>query len=323
MSSKRTLTSEAVAGLAIIKNKFVASELSDIQGLTQKHINTISEEMDKSPDYKAIYEVAHNAHGSQLLIGGVKGVRWLGDNKTKEVTSRDLEVALNKKTSVFVSVKMNSNLIWNLAPIASIEDFWNSTKRKSTKAKDFFIEVAKDELNEYFLACEGKAITGYDNVSSFYLNYRGARRKDKSDLLTEKSKTEKAKKVYKKLCHAVSENAAARINANISGLTLNCLQVPLWAIFRLNGTRYILLGIDNNERVCCEVPSQANWEQEYKIVSIVASNANAGQPRVNINFKIQSERTKREHEFKIFIYLWPRNRKSARPSLHLFRNSVS
>ena len=301
MSSKKTLASEFAAACGAL-NMDLSKKSFSLIGNTSEFEHDKALSLITDPDIYDVYHVAKNVKNNPDFYGKkIVQANWLGDDKSNAIASKDIELITIPKGAFYLSVKLNSNMLWNMAPQKALNDFWFSNIRDSSRNKDYYLEIASKELQDYFEECDGPRFTGYPRVEKYYES-----RSDKKAFSTHCSSiTQKGKPTdaYQALCRKVSKTAAKTLTENIHilGLEPSHLILPMWAIFRLNNFSYTLVGMDHNSALCMQVPAAAKWENDYEICSIEAKDGLAKQPQVDISFTIRNKRTKEEYTFEVFI----------------------
>jgi len=162
-----------------------------------------------------------------------------------------------------------------------------------------FLCIAPNEFNDYFLACNGFEITGFNSVEEFYKNTKRKERDFFSDYVASihKKKDEKVLKTYHIFCKEISTKSAQIFNENLkkylqkSRNKSNALQPIFHYFFRVNGVRYILAGTDKNKPFAVYMKPTEEWEKSYEFIGIEAIPLEKGQPEVLLIFSFKNKQT--------------------------------
>lgn len=256
-------------------------------------------------------------------------VKWTGKSAQNkiEMVAKDLQI---KPFDFRVSVKENANVYINGSPNSAFVDAPNGIFGQRSRSKDWFIEIAYEELQEYFLACGGQIVTGYNSVSEYYKNCRN--RKDKKVFshhvrALHDSRSEEVLQAYRHLCNAVSIRSAEVFNKNYLSFTqsrnqnLHNMLTPIFHFFfKINGVKYFLLGSDKNKPLALIVPSSEEWLESYNFINVKAVPRDAGQPEVDLNFYFLDKNTKEEFMIQVRVEIrWSHGKFCGNPEAKVYK----
>ena len=180
MSKAQTIFSELCVASAI----FDGAEVEDIENVDEATAAIYRKEL-HSRQSKVSGKISINALVASgkairkyLLGNGVtpKQIVWTGKQNigATVAVAKDIEVANYR-----ISVKENANVFINGSPITVFEDMPSGLFGIKRKGDDWFLKVAKDELEEYFLQCKScsKELEKFDGIEEFYKKTDKAGRK--------------------------------------------------------------------------------------------------------------------------------------------------
>lgn len=243
---------------------------------------------------------------NKLLQDGVSKLvlEWTGNEKNSGMSTvaKDINVAnLNTR----ISVKENADVFINGSPETIFSDLPRGIFGQRIKGDDWFQRTALDELNEYFDACTGKQITGYDDVVSFYNNADRSLKKKFSKIVREMHVNGSSAIIgsYEKLCNKVSLESANIFNNNLSNFiktsknSSKAYEPIFHFFFKLNSVKYILAGAEKGKPFAVYMMTSDEWIKTYDFVGINATPLKKGQPEVMLQFDFRDKRNKENFSF--------------------------
>ena len=266
-------------------------------------------------------------------------VEWAGMDATKDGSpvAKDLII---RPANIRISVKENAQLFQNPSPVQVFDKWPRGVLFTNAKDEDWFLKVAKKELNDYFLACDGALFTGQPSIEDYYKNVKGhssvgAKKIKNRKAFTEhvaslhKNKTPDALEAYKAFCDRVSKESAAIFNQNISSTfpdfqSKDCdidLLTNLFSVFfKLDRTEYILAGTEDDKEFAVLMGDIDTWRQTFSIKEIMAEPISAGQPEVLIGFTFIEATTNRVFTFSIKCEVrWSHGKFCGNPESKLYK----
>lgn len=339
MAREQTVFSELTVGKAI-----GACRISSIKNVDRDSIRKYKKESKKRK--------TSDPKSEQELIKVGKGIRdWLiNEKKLKKIkviwtgmetgsdhgpVARDL---LIDETDIRISVKENAQLFQNPSPV-KVFDKWSRGVFDRSRDGDWFLTVASKELNDYYLACGGKELTGKKNVEDYYENVTGT---DSSGKKSRKKLTNHVKKLhdqndpgalkaYKKLCIKVSKASANIFNKNLKKKFPTIKKrnfkakdfIQLFSFFfKLDGNEYILCGTEDNSGFAVLIHDLVNWEKKFSITNIKAKPLDAGQPEVLITFSFSDKKSNTNFDYSIQCQVrWSHGKFCGNPESKLYRSN--
>lgn len=263
-----------------------------------------------------------------LLNNGItpKNVVWTGQQNigATVAVAKDIEVANYR-----ISVKENANVFINGSPITVFEDMPSGLFGIKRKGDDWFLKVAKDELEEYFLQCKAHSngVEDFDGVEEFYKKTDKTQRKafGVKVALLHKEKNEKVLSAYAALCQKVSAASADIFNEKLASFrkvnpSITALQPIFHYFFRINGVKYILAGTENNKPFAVVLESSSDWTKKYQFLGITATPKAAGQPEVLLSFRFKTVATKEEFGVDLKIEIrWSHGKFCGNPEAKVYK----
>lgn len=265
---------------------------------------------------------------SYLLNNGItpNKVVWTGQQSIGAMVAvaKDIEVANHR-----ISVKENANVFINGSPITVFEDMPSGLFGIKRKGDDWFLKVAKDELEEYFLQCKSciKGFEEFEGVEEFYKKTGKTQRKafGVQVALLHKQKNEKVLSAYAALCKKVSTVSADIFNKKLTSFrkantSTTALQPIFHYFFRINGVKYILAGTENNKPFAVVLESSSDWTKRYQFLGITATPKVAGQPEVLLSFRFKTVATKKEFGVDLKIEIrWSHGKFCGNPEAKVYK----
>lgn len=224
-------------------------------------------------------------------------VKWVGNDSLSGIESvaKDLEI---KPLNWRISIKENADVFINGSTTTIFIDLPNGNFGQKVRGEDWFVKVAPEELQEYYLSCNGNEMTGFTTIKEYYNHIKINNKKEFSKYVS-KLHCDKISKVllaYQELCNKVSIESANIFNLNFKKFELsrnnkNRLTPIFHFFFKINGVAYYLIGSEKNKSFAVELPSSSEWVKKYEFTSIEAIPKKAGQPEVVLNFSFKNKET--------------------------------
>lgn len=263
-----------------------------------------------------------------LLNNGItpKNVVWMGQQNigATVAVAKDIEVANYR-----ISVKENANVFINGSPITVFEDMPSGLFGIKRKGDDWFLKVARDELQKYFLACKfySKGFEEFADIEDFYNKTDRAQRKTfgLQVALLHKQKNEKVLSAYAALCQKVSAVSADIFNEKLANFrktnpSIAALQPIFHYFFRINGVKYILAGTEKDKPFAVVLESSSDWTKKYQFLGISATPKVAGQPEVLLSFRFKTISTKEEFGVDLKIEIrWSHGKFCGNPEAKVYK----
>lgn len=298
--------------------KTIASELSVACGILQVDPNFAQYNLEKYFDgeeptaetfqkflllynqdgvYKRFWNLG--CHLARYLNRNVERIEWYGVRKqaSSSSVSRDLRmIGLNWS----VGVKYQSNVVLNSSPYNLFMAIPNG-QTKASRSMNWFLECAPSEYRDLVMEVREsyQKLEFKDDLSDL----TPADLEEKPRLLQKmmekmKDRLEQPLDPAKRLAlyQKVSQVSAERFNQNLQNVPKNRLtnvhREILRQFLRVNGERYISMGIDTNRRdFILEIPSIDDIIRFWQIESIHARGATAGQSIVKFELMLTNKST--------------------------------
>ncbi len=328
MSRAQTIFSELCVAMAIANTQRV----EDIENVDSKTASIYKQEL-LDRGYESVSTAALAASGkairAYLIKNGIepRNTKWTGRENIGSTVSvaKDIEVANYR-----ISVKENADVFINGSPITIFEDMPSGLFAIKRKGDDWFLKVAKDELQEYFVQCKihTEGVENFKTIEDFYKNSDKEQRRafGKQVALLHRRKTENVLLAYSNLCQQVSAVSADIFNVKLDEFKkINSSSTALLPIFnyffRVNGIKYVLAGTENKKPFAVVLESTSDWIKKYKILGIVAAQKIAGQPEVLLSFKFKNTATKEEFTVDLKIEIrWAHGKFCGNPEAKVYKN---
>jgi hypothetical protein len=326
MSKAQTIFSELCVASAIADTAMI----EDIENVDEMSIVIYQKELLARKGKASIGALVSSgmAIREYLLGNGVtpKRVVWTGKQNigATVAVAKDIEVANYR-----ISVKENANVFINGSPITVFEDMPSGLFGIKRKGDDWFLKVARGELQEYFLQCKAcaKSADGFETIEDFYKNTDKKQRKafgtEVASLHKEKNK--KVLLAYSALCNKVSAASADIFNSKLADFrkinpSVVVLQPIFHYFFRINGIKYILAGTEKNKPFAVVLESSSDWTKSYQFLGITATPKTAGQPEVLLSFKFKKTTTKEEFTVDLKIEVrWSHGKFCGNPEAKIYK----
>lgn len=346
MAREQTVFSELAVGAAI-NNDLIESIVNVDDDALMKYEAEKNKRLKEKDASKKISETTLKKAGYLVrdwLVNTKKltsySVEWTGMDATKDGSpvAKDLII---RPENIRISVKENAQLFQNPSPVQVFDKWSRGVLFTNAKDADWFLKVAKKELNDYFLACDGAVITKQPSIEDYYKNVKGYTSVDDKKIKNRKAFTEyvaslhknknsKAINAYKAFCDKVSKESAAIFNQNISSTfpdfqSKDCdidLLTNLFSVFfKLDRTEYILAGTEGNKEFAVLMGDIDAWRRAYSIKEIKAEPISAGQPEVLIGFTFVEAATNKVFTFSIKCEVrWSHGKFCGNPESKLYKH---
>jgi hypothetical protein len=263
-------------------------------------------------------------------------IAWTGMEKGKELlqVARDLVI---EDQGTRISVKEDAQLFQNPSP-ARVFNKWPLGDFAPSRDGDWYIEVAEDALENYFISCDGPSFTRQRTAVDYYKNTKGktAAGDKRRKAFTEHVKSlhdDKSTNVldsYQELCKRISQRSAQIFNENISS-TLQAakagdaipeiLEKLFSFFFKLDNQEHLLCGTDSKKSFAVVICGLGEWRTQFEIDSVVAKPIVAGQPEVLLDFSFRSRTSGESFNYGIKCEVrWSHGKFCGNPESKLYRS---
>jgi len=208
-----------------------------------------------------------------------------------------------------------------------------SVGQDGTRGENWFIKKAPVEYEEFYVACDGPAQTGYATVAVYSEKCRSKeKRKAFAAHAAKAVKKPVVAAAYKAMCKAVSERSAAVINEKIAKLKAKAkgknlaeaLKNQVWEIFRVNSEPYFLCGTEKKDKkkhsFAIRIPGKDEWTTNYKILDVTAEARDAGQPEILVSFSIRDNAGNKDLVFSVrYEIRWSHGKFNGNPEAKIYK----
>ncbi len=262
------------------------------------------------------------------LFREIHQILWTGPERTGRTVSlaRDLEV-----NSVPVSVKAESNIVFNLSP-ANL--FWNlpdGSQFGTSKRENWYLLQSPDLYAELYRLIKNPAGLPFATVEDFEREARREIRKKLQNFLRREAQSnsklwKKFLEVYHNMCQEVATKSAEEFNRRFRRLKGKARQVSSElagkVFFRLNAVRYILAGMDRREEMALEIPDVSSWRRHWEVQNIYAyPELHRRQSVVGFEITIRGKNFPREKTLKFHAEIrWSHGKFSGSPEAKLYKD---
>lgn len=300
MAREQTVFSELAVAMAIN-----GGSIEEILNVGEADKEVFEREFDKRNQSKqgqklirSLFEAGEAIRNHLLSDGYISKllVEWTANDKTGSMSTVAKDIHI-KNLNLRVSVKENADVFINGSAEKIFIHLPSGDFGRSVRGKDWFIQTAHQELNDYYLICDGERVTGFDSIESFYKNTSikerklfGAHVKSLHD-----SKNLAVLNAYAKLCEQVSVTSAQMFNKNLTEFIRmqknisNALQPIFHFFFRINGVKYILAGTEDKHPFAVFMQPGDDWIRKYEFLGIAAIPLKSGQPEVLLEFSFRDK----------------------------------
>jgi len=333
MPSARTECTELSLAFGILGvENFLEQDRDQIESCFEGTLSQNKYERFKSefPQREALCTQMHNVgfglRAIHSLFRGISSLRWAGPQPQAATTAvaKDLIVA-----NTPVSVKENSNVVYNLSPYNLFEAL-PSGQAKARRSENWFVVQAPEAYQKLYSFIRNKGLNDLPgDVSDFERNIRREDRKPIKALInsfgSEDSQT--FAQLYLDLCHEVARVSAKKFNDNISaslnGHSRNAvLEQIARHFFRMNAVEYILGGIDKGDEFAVIIPEMTRWKKDWAITDVIAEpelDKDQSRVRFTVHFKNKMSRDNYTAQFHAEIR-WSHGKFQIKPEGKLYKN---
>jgi hypothetical protein len=338
MARAQTVFSELCVAKAIS-----GGGLRNIKNVSRESVSQFEAELKRrlSKDQQSINEltVAGNKVKDWLSTNSRTNefqVVWAGMDKSNDHGPVAIDLLI-EKPKTRISVKENAQLFQNPSPVKVFQN-WPKGNFNASRDGDWFIEVAKTEINDYFQACGGLKITGFRTVTEYYKNVTG---KDSNGLKKRKKFTEHVTSLherklqnvidsYQTMCRKVSNESARIFNENMGPIldpangkisSNETLRKLFSFYFKLDNEKYLLCGTENNQAFAVVVDDLETWESKFSIVNIQAKAMGIGQAETLLTFTFCNKTNQKPFEYSIKAEIrWSHGKFCGNPESKLYKH---
>jgi hypothetical protein len=256
-------------------------------------------------------------------------VSWTGmkSDSNNDSVAQDILILNN---NMRVSVKENAQLFQNPSPVKVFEK-WPKGLFDKSRDGDWFLKIANRELDNYFEACNGYKLTGFNSVSQYYSNVAQTNRKKFTTYVANlhEQNNPQVLNAYKNFVNQVSLKSAVIFNKNLE-LTYPSIKNGIYSaqelqklfsfFFKLDPDKHIICGTENTNSFAILVDDILTWEKKYSIVKIEARPRNVGQAEVIIDFTFLNKVTNYDFTYSIQCQIrWSHGKFCGNPESKLYR----
>lgn len=246
----------------------------------------------KAKKYDKLWILGQEIRRNYFEDRPVTKVEWLGLHKQRKTVSVSKDLSVNNY--VYISVKSDSNIVFNLSPHNLLQALPSGSPMASKEA-NWFLRTAPDEYEELYQFVKSHFPRDYQlplTVLDFEKSGKGVR-KDIQKWLDDLDDIKKTafERLYVCMCHEVAIKSANLFSDNRRNIDRRQLgtanELILKHFLRLNSTPYLLAGLDGGESFAVEVPDITKWFQNWNLLEIEAkADTNRGQCIVNFVLKL-------------------------------------
>jgi hypothetical protein len=299
------------------------------QEIYQKELLKRSMSINGSKSTAALMNAGRIIRNKLLLDGSVSklSVMWTGNDKSASMSTVAKDIHI-ENLNLRISIKENADVFIN----GSAEKVFNHLPLgifgQTIRGEDWFLKTARNELNEYFLACEGEIFSGHKNIEAFYRSSKKPQRKLFGSHVKELhyKNTSHVMEKYSSLCQKVSLESARIFNKNLDSFlserknTSAALQPIFYFFFRINGVKYILAGVENKEPFAVYMLPGDSWVKLYEFVGIVAIPLQSGQPEVLLKFTFRYKKSKETFDLDLKVEIrWSHGKFCGNPEAKVYK----
>jgi hypothetical protein len=301
MPSIFTETSELLVAFGVLDIQPTEVEFKDIdkffnKTLAQEIFDKICSEIrngTRPAEYEKLFSVGQSIKTEFLSDTERIKVEWIGPSKQRKTVSISKDLRIND--NINISVKTNSNVVYNLSPHNLFLALPRGTLM-ATRADHWFRAAAPQEYQAmYDFVRNGYKSTLPERVGEFDKFRRVDRKNVQRWLETlEKEKERSFLELYKEMCQTVSIFSAKTFEANFQSVNprmKRAVQENILKYFlRLNSVSYLLAGLDGGSKFIAEVPDITAFFRECKFDSIETQrNPKSLQSEVNFTLHFRHQ----------------------------------
>lgn len=295
----------------------------------QKELVKRSMSINGSRSTSALMSAGTMIRNKLLLDGSVSklSIVWTGNDKSvsmstvaKDIHIENLNLRISIKENADVFINGSAEKVFNHLPLGIFG--------QTIRGEDWFLKTARNELNEYFLACEGEVFSGHNNIEAFYRSSKKPQRKLFGSHVKElhHKNTPHVMEKYSNLCQKVSIESARIFNENLTTFlgerkNISAALGPIfYFFFRINGVKYILAGVENKEPFAVYMLPGDSWVKLYEFVGIVAIPLQAGQPEVLLKFTFRDKKSKETFDLDLKVEIrWSHGKFCGNPEAKVYK----
>lgn len=256
-------------------------------------------------------------------ITEIKSIEWKGPKQLASSVAISQDILVN---SIPVSVKTESDVVYNLSPSNMFLAVPSGGLPRPDKDKNWYITVSYDRFNELYCLLRDPLNLSYSSVREFEENADKLKRKQIQDFLKQRTDIyEKFMDIYVSLCHETAEKSAEIFNNNVSQ-TLKEHPKTLWeavakVFLRLNGTSYLLVSLENSTVFLLKVPDLTTFLRQFEFAGIFAqADLARKQSVVDIEIRCKQKNGKTK-ELKYHVEIrWSHGKFCGNPEAKLYKH---
>lgn len=230
----------------------------------------------KALTYEKLWTVGRNIRKVHLKDMPVHKVEWMGLHKQRKTVSVSKDLCIDDQ--VFVSVKSDSNVVFNLSPYNLLQAL-STGSPMAAKEINWFLQTAPGKYDDLYQFVR-RGFRGSSQlpltVSEFDKSAGKTIRKEVQEWLDNLNSGQKSEfeGLYISMCHTVagkSSHLFMENRRNIKRSQLNTANEWILKFFlRLNSTPYILAGLEGGKPFAVKVPDVTKWFQQWNFIDITA-----------------------------------------------------
>lgn len=277
----------------------------------------------------ALNKAGQSIRNALLSDGSISklNIEWTGNDKTGSMSTVAKDIHI-QNLNLRISVKENADVFINGSAENIFVQLPSGIFGRKVRGEDWFIQTAREELNNYFLLCGGEAYTGSKNIEEYYKTSTKETRKQFGSIvkLLHDTKNISVMGAYALLCEKVSVKSAEIFNTNLSHFiatqknTSNALQPIFYFFFRINGVKYILAGTEDSKPFAVYMQPGDTCVKRYDFLKIEAIPLQSGQPEVLLRFSFRDKLKKHHFDIDLKIEIrWSHGKFCGNPECKVYK----
>lgn len=338
MPDKKTEATELAVGFGILGQDPLNIDLDKIEELFCGTLNLDkfqNFQQEYSSNYKLIptYHLLYNLGlkiRDYLISKNITPqiIEWTGPQR--QYASVTLSKDLIIPNSLPISVKTESNVVYNLSPFNLFVQLPQALGFQKTRKQNWFlINAAKEYQNMYnVIATEIPNLP--TNVFDFENTVTRKERKKIAKFLEDLKQSNPNKhsqfvNAYQAMCHKVAYVSAEQFNQLFSNTwqknRVNLIAHIMRVFFRINSVSYILVCIEKKQPSALIIPDITNWSKRWELVKVKATPELRGQSIVSFEVTIRNRTTKQDFNFPFHAEIrWSHGKFCGSPEAKLYKD---
>lgn len=276
MATEKTEYTEISVGCGLLGRQVAnisAAEVSNLfEGtLTVSKLKAFQSAFTNSPFYQRLHRLGMQVRANYSPFQKIVSLKWTGSVRAASSVSSSQDLLVFN--SLPVSIKANSNVVYNLSPV-NLFVHLPSNRRFTSRHDNWFLNLARNELEALFEVVRRHGKLQYTNIDDFEHRARRSGRKQVQQVIAglKSQELDRFNQLYKNMCNLVAQRSADRFNAEVANLRrLNDIEEIVGKVFfRMNSIQYLLIGIDRNKDIAVIIPSITEWRRNWVLHDIKA-----------------------------------------------------